>query len=90
MNLVKFGFSYYLEENGRYLSLTYPQYRVLVDFDAGRIKKDEIKKRLEHYQHLAERIVCPICGKGQLPREYVQMLKELDGDGNIHDRTIHT
>jgi len=90
MNLVKFGFSYYLEKNERYLSLTYPQYRVFVDFNAGRIKEDEIKKRLEYYQHLAEKIVCPICGEGQLPREYVQMLEKLDEDGSMHDCTVHT
>jgi hypothetical protein len=89
MNLVKFGFSCYLEENGQYFHLTYPQYRVLVDFDTGRVEEEEIEERLKHYQHLAKMIVCPICGAGQLPREYIQMLKKLDKDGNMHDHTIH-
>ena len=90
MNLVSFGTSHYLEDNGQYFSLTYPQYRTVVDLDAGRIEGGEIEERLKHYQHLAERIACPICGTGRLPREYVQMLEELDKDGSMHDHTIHT
>ena len=88
MKLIHTGICYYLEIDSHTVPITRAQYRVLCDLDDGKIDASQIASRHEYYRHQQEQIRC--CEKGYLPREVVEMLRELDDDGHIHRSLSHT
>lgn len=85
MYIQQLGTSFYLRnEENLYVALTYPQYLTLMDYVAGRITTEEIEDRLKHYEFLEEKVQCPMCNEGTVPRKVIPLLTE-----ELHSHLVH-
>jgi len=85
----QFGTWYYLLRDGKRVArLTYPQYRVLLDIDAGYIRPEQAEERLAYYVAKQEIVQCPLCEKSTT-RGMAELLASPGDHDLLHECLMH-